>query len=473
MTSLCFLAFAWSHPVLSQSGLQKTHCDSADAELAQVSRRLADPERRTFMEQIYSDLFEIDALRKNPASGVSASYLTRCLEIKRRALFVNLDNASGGFRTSFDVTTKLAKLHRHFGNSKQALEMYERALKQREDAHNVRMEYFYLWKEQNQKRITQGASKALTSSDFKSFFEKFNEILSPIFRDSQAPQDIRVQAYMERAALYAEASQWAHVIKDFEAVLALEPSNVHAREQLVLYNCSRKIAIECRKHLEKYLAFNPTNLPSTIQLLGLQYADEDYDAVLTTSFRALKQFPENPDILAIRGLILAQYGRNDEARALIDTVLKTHPKNPWALRARARDLYAKAQDYQKRGLLSNALKSLEEASATMKTAGLSHERDGLEITEKMALMIYDFLRSKNFPKSEMTRADSKHVTELLTTIFVNADKKRNAINLVEPYFHSLELAGITNYSQACQLLRKHNVPLGQSLRAVRACTSGS
>ncbi|MEO5666966.1 MAG: tetratricopeptide repeat protein [Bdellovibrionota bacterium] len=454
----------------AQNGVPQTHCETADEELVQVSKRLDDTERRSYFEQIYSDLFQIDAVRKNPPDGVSASYLARCLSIKRRALMTNLDNASGSFRTSFDVTVKLAKLHRNFGNAKQALEMYERALKMREDAYNVRMEYFYLWKEQNQQRIHSGSAKSLTSSDFKTFFEKFNELLSPILRDTQAPQDIRVQAYMERASLYAEASQWAYVIKDLEAVLALEPSNIQAREQLVLYNCSRKIATECRKHLEQYILQNPSNLASTIQLLALQYEQEDYNSVLTTSSRALKHFPDNVDILAIRGLILSQFGRGEEARAIIDAVLKKSPTNAWALRARARDLYAKAQEFQKRGLLSNALKSLEDALATMKTAGLSNERDGLDINEKMALIIYDFLRSKNFPKSEATHADARRVAELLTPIFTNASKKRNAVSLVEPYFHALELAGITNFSKPCDMLHKSNVPLTQSTRAVKACS---
>ena len=456
----------------AQASASQTNCDKADEELAQVSKRLADPERRTYFDQIYSDLFQIDAVRRNPQGGESASYLTRCMDIKRRALFLNLENASGALRTGFDVTIKLAKYYAHFNNPKQALEMYERALKMRQDAYNVRMEYFYLWKELNQKRITSGTAKSMSSSDFKTFFEKFNELLGPIFRDTQAPQDLRVQAFMERASLYDEAKQWAYVIKDFEAVLALEPSNLPAREQLVLYNCGRNIIIECRKHLEKYVTYNPTNLQSTIRLLAHQYDNEDYEEVLKWSFRAQKQFPDNADILAIRGLVLAQYGRTDEARSIIDSVLKADPKNAWALRAKARDLYSKAHDYQKRGLLSNALKNLEEALVTMKTAGLSNERDALDINEKMAIIIYDFLRSKNFPENEATRTDAKRVAELLTPIFSNAAKKRNAANLVDPYFHCLEVAGLKNYAKPCDLLRKNNVSVVQSTRAAKACTSG-
>lgn len=456
----------------AQASASQTNCDKADEELAQVSKRLADPERRTYFDQIYSDLFQIDAVRRNPRSGESTSYLTRCMDIKRRALFLNLENASGGFRTGFDVTIKLAKYYAHFNNPKQALEMYERALKMRQDAYNVRMEYFYLWKEQNQKRISGSAPKSMSSSDFKTFFEKFNELLGPIFRDPQAPQDMRVQAFMERASLYAEAKQWAYVIKDFEAVLALEPSNLQAREQLVLYNCGRNIIIECRKNLEKYVTYNPTNMQSTIRLLAHQYDNEDYEDVLKWSFRAQKQFPDNADILAIRGLVLAHYGRTDEARLIIDSVLKSNPKNPWALRAKARDLYSKAQEYQKRGLLSNALKNLEEALSTMKDAGLSSERDALDINEKMAMIIYDFLRSKEFPQNEATRTDSKRITELLTPIFGNATKKRNAANLVEPFFHCLEVAGLKNYSKPCEMLRKNNVSMLQSTRAAKACTQG-
>ena len=470
--NLAFAVLAASMPGFAQTDVVQTNCEKADEELLQVSKRLADPERKAYFEQIYSDLFQIDAVKKNPPGGVSASYLNRCSEIKRRALFANLENSSGSFRSSFDIITKLAKFHQHFNNPKQALEMYEHALKMREDAHNVRMEYFYLWKEQNQKQIARNSEKSLSSSDFKTFFEKFNEILNPILRDNQAPEDLRIQAHMERASLYAEASQWAYVIKDFEAVLALDASNLQAREQLVLYNCSRKIIFECRKHLEKYLVYNPTNLASTIQLLALEYDQEDYDAVLGTSFRALKQFPDNLDILAIRGLILAQYGRGDEARQLIDSVLKKDPKNAWALRARARDLYAKSQDYQKRGLLSNALKNLEEAATTMKVAGLSNERDGLDITEKMALMIYDFLRAKNFSLSPATKTDAKRVAELLSSIFSNASKKKNAAQLVETYIHALELAGLKNFSKPCLQLRQNNIALTQSNRAVKACATG-
>ncbi len=465
---LTFVGFA-AVPAVAQDTLEATNCERADSDLKRVSQRLDDSERQTLFDQIYSDLFQIDALRKNPTGGVSSSYLARCLDLKRRALFLNIENASGAFRTSFDVTIKLAKLHRHFGSPKQSLEMYERALKMREDAHNVRMEYFYLWKEQSQNRITRNSAKALSSSDFKTFLEKFNEILNPIFRDTQAPQDLRVQAYMERASLYAEASQWAHVLKDFEAVLALDPSHAEARQQLILYNCSRRILTECRKHLEKYLAYNPTNLQSTIQLLSLQYEDEDYDAILKTSFRALKQFPQNQDVMAIRGLVLAQYGRETEARQLIDAVLQSSPKNTWALRARARDLYSRANEHQKRGLLSNALKSLEEASETMKLAGLSNERDGLDIKERMGLMIYDFLRSKNFPNTDAARADAKRVVELLTPIFSNASKKRNTANLVEVYFHSLEMTGAKDFASSCRMMRQHNVAMTQSNRAVRFC----
>lgn len=456
----------------SQSDLSQTNCDKADAELAQVSARIDDNERRTFFDQLYADLIQIDDLRKSPTGGVSASYLKRCADIKTRAFFLNIENASGAFRSGFDVALKLAKYYQHFDNPKSALESYERALKMREDAHNVRMEYFYLWKEQNQKRIMSNPAHALSSSDFKTFFEKFNELLGPIFRDANAPRDLRIQAYMERASLYAESKQWAYVLKDFEAVLALDPSNLQAREQLVLYNCSRNIVIECRKHLEKYLTYNPSNLAATVQLLGLQYEQEDYDEVLKTSFRALKQFPDNADILAIRGLILTQYGRSDEARGLIDAVLKKQPKNPWALRAKARDLYAKAQDFQKRGLLSNALKNLEDASDTMKTAGLSNERDGLDINEKMAMMIYDFLRGKNFPATAATRADAKRIAELLAPIFSNAAKKKNTVHLVEPYFHALELAGSANFAPICETLRMNNVSLASSTRAAKACAKG-
>lgn len=468
---LALAAFVCAMPSFAQTDIVQTNCDKADEELQQVSKRLADPERKAYFEQIYSDLFQIDSVKKKPSSGVSTSYLNRCADIKRRALFANLENASGAFRSNFDVIIKLAKYYQYFNNPKQALEMYERALKMREDAHNVRMEYFYLWKEQNQKQIARNSEKSLSSSDFKTFFEKFNELLNPILRDTRAPADLRIQAHMERASLYAEASQWAYVIKDFEAVLALDASNLQAREQLVLYNCSRKIVIECRKHLEKYLVFNPTNLASTVQLLALEYDQEDYDAVLSTSFRALKQFPDNLDILAIRGLILAQYGRGDEAQQLIESVLKKDPKNAWALRARARDLYAKAQDYQKRGLLSNALKNLEDAATTMKTAGLSNERDGLDINEKMALMIYDFLRAKNFAPSPATKTDAKRVAELLSPIFSNASKKKNAAQLVDPYIHSLELAGLKNFSKPCSQLRKNNIAQTQSKRAVNACAS--
>jgi tetratricopeptide (TPR) repeat protein len=462
------LAF-WGAELRAQESINSTNCDTADQDLKRVAQRLDDNERRSYFDKIYSDLFQIDAVRKNPATGISVSYLNRCLDLKRRAFFLNIENASGSFRTSFDVSIRLAKLHQHFGNPKQALEMYERALKMRENAHNVRMEYFYLWKEQSQSKIARTAPNALASSDFKTFLEKFDELLNPILRDPQAPSDLKVQAYMERASLYAEASQWAHVIRDFDAVLAIDPSHLEARQQLVLYNCSRKIMTECRKHLERYLNHNPTNLQSTIQLLAILYEEEDYSAVLNTSFRALKNFPDNRDILAIRGLILTQFGRADEARRLVAAVLKADPKNPWALRAQARDLYSKANTYQERGLLSNALKNLEDASETMKKAGLSTERDGLDINEKMGLMIYDFLRSRQFPKTAATRTDAHRVAELLTPIFNNSTKKRNTANLVETYFHALELSGTNSYTQACQIMRQNNVPLNQSTRAVRHC----
>lgn len=456
----------------ARAQVPELNCDRANDDLAKVKTRLSDDERRQYMDALYADIIRIIEYDKAPPPGSPTNFVRRCFQAKRDAFNSNLENASGGLRESFDAHYKRGMIHENMGKLKEALNYYEAAMKMREDDPDVRLKYFRIWREVNRGKHNVTKASGLSSVNLEDFLREFNRILEPILRMDKATNNHKIQALKHRVSVYSESIQPKLIMQDYEAILQLDPADKDALDVVVAYYCDveRFNPVICKKYLESYVSKYPENRASALQLIKLQYDEGDTSGALLVSKRFLDYFPNEPDFMAWRAKVLWKVGRHEESQVLSNAVLMAHPNHPVALSTRARTLLVEAEAFEKRGLLSNALKSLEDALAIVKKAGIENTSDALDINERMAFIIYDFLRSQNFKETKATRADAKRIVELLSPSFRNPNLRRNPSGLVETFFHAIELSNMKSYVAACKFLQQHNIALSSSARAMRACS---
>lgn len=458
--------------LLAHAQVSELNCDRASDDLVKVKTRLSDDERRQYMDSLYADIIRIIEYDKSPPPGSPSNFIRRCFQAKRDAFNANLENASGALRESFEAYYKRGMILENMGKLKDALNFYEAAMKMREDDPDVRLKYFRVWREVNRMKFHVTKASGLSSVNFEDFLREFNRILEPILRMDKATNAHKIQALKHRVSVHSESIQPKLIMQDYEAILQLDPADKDALEAVVAYYCDveRFNPVICKKYLESYVSKYPENRLAALQLIKLQYDEGDTSGALLVSKRFLDYLPNDPDFMAWRAKVLWKVGRHEESQLLSNAVLMAHPDHPVALSTRVRTLLMEAEGYEKRGLLSNALKSLEDALAIVKKAGIENTTEALDINERMAFIIYDFLRSQNFKETKATRADAKRIVELLSPSFRNARLRRNTSGLVETFFHAIELSNMNGFVAACKFLRQYNIALSSSPRAMRACS---
>lgn len=471
--------FVWGLMVFALDLSAKTNdvlrCENSDQELSRVATRLSDEERRELLDKLYVDLARIVEVLKAPPPEIPKNYLTRCFENKKNAFELNIKNGSGLLQNSFDVHYKKASLLELFGNLPEALKNYELAMKMRDDDPDIRLKYFRIWREVEANKIKNSQKSLIEQVHVSDYMRAFNQIVEPILRMDKSTVQHKITALRHRVSLNRDLAQHHLVAQDSELILRLDAADKDALEYLVLYHCDaeRLNPVLCKKYLESYVPKFPENRATALQLLKLQYEGDDNSGVLLLSKKFLDLYPNDTDFMAWRGRALWKVGRIEESQALITAVLTINPNHPIALTTKAYTLFREAQDFEKRGLLSNALKNLEEALAIVRKAGIQNTEPALDINEKMAFIIYDFLRTQSFADSPAARADAKRIVELLTPSFQNPNLRRHVATLVDTYFHSLEISGVKNSSSSCQMMRTHKISINASSRALLACTSAA
>lgn len=466
------LALALFSP-FAHARMQGLNCEKVDEEFAKVKTRITDDARVQIMNNMYADVIRLIDVLKKPPAGVPINFLRRCYTLKRDTFFINLGNGSGALRESFDAHYKSAIISEMLGEMASALKSYDKAMKLREDDPDVRLKYFQVWRDVARTQYNNTKSQGYGVVNYEDYMREFNRIVEPILRMDKANRDHKVAALRHRVNHYLDMSEHNRVIQDYERILALDPADKDALDYAILFHCEgeRFNPMQCKKYLESYVPKFPENKATAVHLIGLQLDEGDTSGALLLSKKFLEYYPNDPDFMAWRAKVLWKVGRLEESQTLVGAVLAVNPSHPVALSTRAMTLLKDAEAFEKRGLLSNALKSLEDALAIVKKAGIENTSDALQINEKMAFIIYDFLGTQNYKATEASRADAKRIVELLTPSFKNSGIRRGVGSLVDTYFHALELAGVKTVNAGCQLMLKNNVAISSSARALRACSS--
>lgn len=254
------------------------------------------------------------------------------------------------------------------GGSKADIALYEDYLKAYPDDDEVR-EQMRTGQRQAQSAYQQNPHlqrgfKALQDEDLNTAEQSFQARLRESPRDADALGGLGLvrqrqgrlgdaDALLRQAIKQGNASRWQSALAANRYWVLLDEA-AQAREA--------GSPDKARELLQKAIAANPREIQAHLNLADLQASQGQFERAETTYRHALSLDANHPDALGGLVSVLAQSGRVGEAQRLIDNLSDIQRQRLGDLRKlRAAIASGQAKDFERRGDLASARKSLEEA----------------------------------------------------------------------------------------------------------------
>jgi len=411
--ALCLWTLAAaSSPAWGQLSKESGRCtEDAIAEQQTLAKddKADDDLKFNLQEALYTDALKVSAMLKDPKHSTHPpAYLRNCLDRKKKLMALNLDRSSPMLKASFRMLVLLGQIEEFTGRKEQALLRYRAALA-REKLHFPTLRRAYdLWTAKQLEDFIQADIRQLDNKKLNEFIEQSNDFAGPILSAPDAPKELKISVLEVRAGLLQQFQREPEAMKDYARVLDVDPNHKRSLRRLAEFERTRNRPAEMRKYLERLAPLDRKDLAVQLNLLALEYRDEDAQALLTSSQAIEKVHPGNAEVRAYRGYALYKMGRGTEGEKLVREALKKDPKNKVARSALSSLHRDRAEKLKEAGQPGGALAEFAEA--------LKLNPDDLKLRERMALFIYDFRKGESFQPADVTMKDLDRALDLLDPI---------------------------------------------------------
>lgn len=350
-----------------------------------------------------------DALKiKSATTNDPPAYLRTCLDRKHKLMSLNIQRSSPALRDSFRMQALLGQIEDLNGRNEEALRHYRLALAKSPHHYPTLRRAYDAWTKKQMEDFIQADIRQLDAKRLNTFIEQSNDFAKPILAAADAPRELKISVLETRARLLSLFKRESEAMLDYQRVLEVDPNHVKSLRTLAEFERSRNRPAELRKYLEKLAPLVRNDLETQLNLLALEFRDEDAQAMLSTAMAAERAHPNQNDVQAYRGYALSKTGRAPEGEKLIAEVLKREPKNKVARATMAGFRSARAQKLKEDGQPGGALAEYTEA--------LKLNPDDLKLRERMALFLYDFHKAENFQPAEASKKDLDRALDLLDPV---------------------------------------------------------
>ncbi len=267
-----------------------------------------------------------------------------------------------------------------------------------------------------------------------------------------------IHDHLRKAAEYLKANDPNSAVKEFDAVLALDPKNADANANLGVIAFFRHDYQNAAKHLRKALAISPS-LEKAQALLGLcdeRLGDPSARALLEKSFPKLKDKALRIQVgMALAG-IHDREGDLDGAAAVMRSLVDIDPDNVDIL-FMAQRIYVELADdtLNKLAILAPGSARMQQVIAERLVNGgdlkhaIEHYKKALEIDQHLPGVRFELAEAilESAPNDSSTQAESQK--ELETVISTEGDNARVECELGEIAIQSSDSEGAhDHYSRA-------------------------
>ncbi len=148
-----------------------------------------------------------------------------------------------------------------------------------------------------------------------------------LFRNALEKDQNHLEARYQLARAYVKDGKYEMAEKEFQKVKRLNPSQAGIQLEMAhLYNGQRKPDLAISQ-AEEYLMSKPDSVEA-LETIGISYEIKKLPQVAETYFvKALQKNPENLTVKLELAALHVRQGKPEQARVLLDDVIKTHPQN--------------------------------------------------------------------------------------------------------------------------------------------------
>jgi tetratricopeptide (TPR) repeat protein len=241
--------------------------------------------------------------------------------------------------------------------------------------------------------------------------------LAVIAAPTEAPRTTEIHEHLRKAAQYLRANDPKSAVKEFNAVLALDPNNAEAYANLGVIAFLQRDDRTASQYLRKALAIDPS-LAKTQALLGIcekRLGDPSARALLEKSFQKLQDKPLRQMVGMELAVLYEQEGEIDRAVAVMQKLVGLNPDDVEVLYMAQRLYQELAED------TLNKLAVLAPGSARMQQViaerlindgelrgATEHYRKALEIDPRIPGVHYELAQAilESAPNDPATQAEA-------------------------------------------------------------------
>ncbi len=254
--------------------------------------------------------------------------------------------------------------------------------------------------------------------------------LAAMSAQSGPPRAEEIHNHLRKAGEYLKANDPVSAVKEFEAVLALDPKNAEAYANLGVIEYFQRDYQKASQHLRKALAIDPS-LPKTQALLGIcqkRLGDPSARTLLEKSFAKLKDKALRIQVGMELATLYDQQGDPGGTAAVMRTLVDLDPDNVDVLFMAQRVYSELASDtLNKLALLAPGSARMQQVIAQHLVNGgdlkgaIDHYRKALEIDPRLSGVHFELAEAIFESASGDAAAQSDAEKELQTAIQLEGD----------------------------------------------------
>lgn len=424
----------FAHAQANLSSLTFCEASILTREAEQAKSNLPDGSRLHEMERNFN---EIVLLRREATTNKQVPYgfLKNCLEKKQEVFRTHVVTAGGNVKGKAAYSMLMGRYYEAFNQTKDAFDRYVDAMQRDVSDYVAPYNAYRMWIQMQTYRFAmiRQASGTAPQKEIDSILTETNRFLVPVINNPRAPVAMKIEAFEVRARILDELNRTAEATSDWRQILTLDPKNVAVLKKLADFEFQRGRSGEAAKLLERLVALEPKNLTAQRDLATLQLEADDPTAAEKTAEAALKAFPGDVELTALRAQALAEMGELKAGQALIEQAYGKSPKNRVVLKAKAFIHIAVGDSFVEQKLPGNALVEYKK--------GLELESKSPKIRTKMGILLHSYRAGLNFKPDEASRLDMNQAAEFLEPLMSNDYVDQKAVEaLIGAAAHSAKPA---------------------------------
>lgn len=404
---------------LKSSLAAETHCNLAVNQIQEAKLTQQEKFRLDALNSLGDDLLNLHDIQKSKKlSGDALRRLLKCVEQKQKAFDIHESSLTEGGKAQLLFHIASAKLAYSKEDYAESTLRLKTALDLKPEDFRILVEYFDSWRKWR-KHILE--KENLNIIEVESFKKDVRNILQKVLTHPNATTKARIEAHFALHDDFLVFKQEAPAMEELRSVLELDPKNEIALSRLINFEIRRGRPKIAKAYLETLLKTHEPSPDTFTKLLDIELYQEAYEDALSTSQDALKLFPQNSAVQALRASALAMNNQIREAEKILSKFSQSDRALPQYKEAQSRILEKSGDESRKMDLPGKAL------SEYKRGLDLSPERLGLRI--KMADLIYTYRSEKNFEPPAVALEEMTEVTRLLSPALQSEPRREDVVLL--------------------------------------------